>query len=104
MAFRVPLSSINASDGNVTYAQGSVLRVGAGGNVNAVGSVLIAMTPLRHSSAGMTNLGEWLRALGVTVLATIALSYHLKALFLFPVFAAASSIDSVTVPFELNNW
>jgi hypothetical protein len=22
----------------------------------------------------------------------------------FPVFAAASSIDSVTVPFELNNW
>lgn len=41
MTFRVPLSTLNASDGNVTYATGSVLRVGAGGNVNAVGSVLI---------------------------------------------------------------
>jgi hypothetical protein len=41
MAYRVPLSSINASDGNVTYAQGSVIRVGAGGNVNAAGSMII---------------------------------------------------------------
>ncbi len=41
MAYNVPLSSINASDGNVTYAQGSVVRVGAGGNVNAVGSVIV---------------------------------------------------------------
>ena len=41
MSFRVPLSSINASDGNITYAQGSVLRVGASGNVNAAGSMVI---------------------------------------------------------------
>ena len=41
MAYNVPLSSINASDGNVTYAQGTVLRVGAGGNVNAAGSMFI---------------------------------------------------------------
>lgn len=50
MSFRVPLSSINASDGNVTYAQGSVIRVGAGGNVNAVGSVVI-------NTAGNVGIG-----------------------------------------------
>lgn len=41
MAYNVPLSSIDASDGNVTYATGSVLRVGTGGNVSAAGSVVI---------------------------------------------------------------
>lgn len=50
MAYNVPLSSIRASDGNVTYAQGSVIRVGAGGNVNAVGSVVV-------DSAGNLGIG-----------------------------------------------
>lgn len=50
MTFRVPLSTLNASDGNVTYASGSVLRVGAGGNVNAIGSVII-------DSSGQLGIG-----------------------------------------------
>lgn len=41
MTFRVPLSTLLASDGNVTYAQGSVLRVGVGGNINAAGTSII---------------------------------------------------------------
>jgi hypothetical protein len=44
MAYNVPLSSLYASDGNVTYAQGSVLSVGDGSNVRAVGSIIISST------------------------------------------------------------
>ena len=55
MSYRVPLSSINASDGNVAYAQGSVLRVGAGGNVNAAGSMVIDATG--NVSIGTTSVG-----------------------------------------------
>lgn len=55
MAYNVPLSSLNASDGNVTYAQGSVLRVGAGGNVNAAGSMIIDQ--FGNVSIGTTTVG-----------------------------------------------
>jgi len=44
MAYNVPLSSLYASDGNVTYAQGSVLSVGDGSSVRAVGSIIISYT------------------------------------------------------------
>lgn len=55
MSYRVPLSSINATDGNVTYAQGSVLRVGASGNVNAAGSMVI--DAFGNVSIGTTSVG-----------------------------------------------
>ena len=41
MAFNVPLSSLSASDGNVTYSFGTVLTVGNGGNVTASSSLLV---------------------------------------------------------------
>lgn len=33
MAYNVPLSSLNASDGNINYTQTAVVRVGSGGNI-----------------------------------------------------------------------
>lgn len=47
------------------------------------------LVALGQAHATPNDRADWLRALTVVVLATIALSYHLKALFLFPVFAAA---------------
>lgn len=46
-------------------------------------AILIALAPRGEAAAR-----DWLSALGIAALATIALSYHLKALFLFPVFAS----------------
>lgn len=49
MAYNVPLSSLNASDGNVTYTSTAVLRVGAGGNVTVAAGLF--------ESSGQVGIG-----------------------------------------------
>jgi hypothetical protein len=60
----------------------------------ATAAILLALAdwraPLRNTARGTA----WLRSLTIALLATIALSYHLKALFLLPVFASAILLAS----------
>ena len=71
MAYNVPLSSINASDGNVTYAQGTILTVGAGGNVTVAPSLFVNTTG--NVGIGTATVGAPLQVRGNILISNTAI-------------------------------
>ncbi len=53
------------------------------------GAMVIALADMREPGGPGSARSAWLRTIGIVMLASIALSYHMKGLFGFPVFAAA---------------
>jgi hypothetical protein len=70
--------------------------------IAVLAALLIAWSDWRNPDADTPPRAAWLRTGGVVLLAVVALSYHLKGAFLFPVFAAclwfASSGRAAVLP------
>lgn len=56
--------------------------------ITALAAMLLAWSDWRGPEPETSARAAWLRCAGIVLLAVVALSYHLKGVFLFPVFAA----------------